>query len=144
MLRNVLISLTLTAGMASGGFAQSCACTGGALVNTPAALTTLLSGKTVCVPNAGGWEWQEEHLGTGELFDFKRGPGHATDPREKVGTWAVSGTGANTVVRHSYTGGSSYEYKVCLAGGTSVGFCPTAGGATIMATVKSGSLVGCP
>ena len=91
-----------------------------------------------------GFLWQEEHLPSLQLWDFKRGIGHATDPREQVGSWSVSNGGPNTTVTHSYTGGSSFVYKVCLNGST-IGFCPNPSiTPTIVGTLKAGTSVGCP
>ena len=79
-------------------------------------LSDLLSGNTVCVINPAPqdtkhdppwdkWLWQEEHLGDGggDLYDYKLGPGHPVDPRRQLGTWAVTGNGANSVVTYNYT-----------------------------------------
>lgn len=138
MLRNVLISMTLTAGMVSGVFAQACTCTGSTQTRiTGAAVTAALSNKTVCVRNAANtdWEWQEEHFASSELWDYKKGPNHAIDPREPVGNWAVNG---NTVT-HTYNGGGgSFSYSICQgAVANSIGFCPAGGGTTIMSTTKA-------
>ena len=74
---------------------MACAASAGVVRLTNAQVSALLTGRTVCgVPGAGysgspSDRWQEEHLANGDLFDYKRGPGHPVDPREKVGTWAV-------------------------------------------------------
>lgn len=135
-------ALTLVHGSLS---AQTCACSGTDQLKSPD-VATALSGSTVCVPDGSDWFWQEQHRGGatgGDLFDFKKGT-NPIDPTEKVGTWATTGTATNSIVTHSYLGGSSFAYKVCRVGtSTDYGFCPTAGGATIMAKIKAG-ISGCP
>ena len=137
--------LLLVAGIVFLGFsgavsAQSCSCTGNDQVKG-ADLTNALQDKTVCVPKGAGWEWQEQHRASGQLWDYKLGS-NPVDPTEQVGTWAVSGSGANTIVTHAY-GSQSFAYKVCRAGTTtSYGFCPSSG-ATIMATIQGGTASGC-
>ena len=123
--------------------APGCACAGTEQL-LDGAVSAALSGNTVCVPNGGtDWFWQEQHRTSLDLFDFKKGS-DPVDPTEEVGTWATSGSGVNSVVTHSYLGGSSFAYKVCRAGAsTTYGFCPTVGGATIFATIKAG-ISGCP
>ena len=118
------------------------ACTGGTRLNA-AAISTLLGGNTVCVPTATipTMTWQELHVGTsgGALIDYKRGPGHAVDPSQTVGTWSVSGSGnGNSFVTHTYSGGGgSFTYSVHSISGAIYGFC-TAAGVEIEARVKSG------
>ncbi len=142
--------------LAGGVAAQTCTCEGAGNTRIQdAALTAALSGNTVCVPNAAGWEWQEQHRAvtagvsrSGELWDFKRGPGHAIDPTKRVGDWAITATtiAGGEHVSHSYLGGSgsSYSYKVCRVGATaSYGFCPVIAGPIIMSTIKPG-ISGCP
>ena len=117
---------------------------------TGAALTSLLSGNTVCVPHPSltRWEWQEQHTAaspgtstSGALFDEKRGTGHAVDPREQVGTWSLNTSGANSAVTHAYN--TTFTWKVCKAGtaATTYGFCPGTT-ATIFATIKP-NIVAC-
>ncbi len=122
--------------------AQTCDCSGADQIKGQSLMTALL-GNTVCVPNGGDWFWQEQHRSSLQLWDYKKGSNPA-DPSEQVGTWSAGGTGANTLVTHSYSGGSTFSYKVCRVGSSSsYGFCPAAGGATIMATIKPG-ISGCP
>jgi hypothetical protein len=154
MIRTSWLVALASIGMAGAAQAQSCTCqgAGSTRIGTVALISAKLAGNTVCVPNGATWDWQEEHLGgpgatSGQLWDYKRGPGHAIDPRSQVGTWSISAPGQSTngEITHSYTGGSSYVYRVCQGAATnSVGFCPSAGGAAIMSTVKAGTGTGCP
>ena len=87
----------------------SCAVSTGVVQLNNAQITSLFTGQTVCgVPGPGypgspGDRWQEEHLANGDLFDYKRGPGHPVDPREKVGTWSVAqGLAGARGVSHRY------------------------------------------
>ena len=119
-----------------------------------AAISALLGGKTVCVPKVtiATMTWQELHEGTststtGLLKDYKRGPGHAVDPSQTVGTWTVSanGGGNQATVTQAYNGGGGiYTYSVHSIDilNAIYGFCPTAGGAEIEAKVKS-TTTGC-
>ncbi|NWG73534.1 MAG: hypothetical protein HXY24_02830 [Rubrivivax sp.] len=86
-------------------------------VQGAADLQTLLSGRVVCAV-LGTDRWQEWHATTGALVDYKRGSGDAVDPTKQVGTWSTSGSGGNTVVTYSYTGGSSYSFTVCRPSGS--------------------------
>lgn len=83
-----------------------------------AQIRDLLLGKTLCgapgpgYPGAAADRWQEEHLANGDLFDYKLGPGHPVDPREKVGTWSVGqGTFGAQGVTHSY-GATAFVWAV--------------------------------
>ena len=141
--------LLLITGIAFLGFtgavnAQSpCSCNGNAQIKSPTILTSTLVGNTVCVGSAPTFEAQEQHVTGGTLIDFKRGPGHPTDPTKTIGTWVTSGNGGNTIVTYNYTGGSSYSYNVCTSGIDDLGFCPSGTNTpTVNAKLKSG-LVGC-
>jgi hypothetical protein len=59
----------------------------------------------------GGDRWQEWHEAGGALWDWKRGPGHAVDPRDQVGNWSAA-NGANATVTHTY-GGTSFVWAIC-------------------------------
>jgi len=81
-------------------------------------ISTLLAGKLLCgrpgtgfVGNASD-RWQEEHVVGGDLFDFKRGPGHPVDPRVKVGTWFVGGSRAAPTVTHAYGPTTAYAWRI--------------------------------
>lgn len=98
------------AGYAVSGHAQTaCQASTGVVQLSNAQVSALLTGRTVCglpganYPGAQSDRFQEEHLANGDLFDYKRGPGHAVDPREKVGTWALGGSAVDVpVVVHRY------------------------------------------
>ena len=120
------------------------ACTGGTRLNA-AAISALLGGNTVCVPSVTipTMTWQELHVGApgGALIDYKRGPGHAVDPSQTVGTWSVTANagGNQASVVHTYSGaGGTYTYSVHGSGvvGTIHSFC--VGSTAIDAMVKSG------
>ena len=140
--------LLLITGIAFLGFtgavnAQSCSCSGAAQIKSAADLTSKLAGNTVCVGSTPTFEAQEQHVTGGTLIDFKRGPGDPTDPTKTIGTWGTSGSGANTIITYSYTGGSSYSYNVCTSGTNDLGFCPSGTNTpTVNAKLKSG-LGGC-
>jgi hypothetical protein len=122
---SVGVALTTIAGQALA------VCTGNTRVASVAALTTLLQNRTVCVPavTVPTMTWQEFHSGTSgvnnNLIDFKRGPGHAVDPSEPVGTWTISGNsgGQQAVVNHNYGAGGSFTYQVFDNGNTTFSFC---------------------
>ena len=102
-------------------------------------LVTLVAGKTVCVPNGTEWQWQELHNGSnqqgGTLIDYKRGPGHAVDPSETVGSWSVSNKGGNATIEHKYGSGGTFTYSVWNNGNGTHSFCSAA--PEIVATVKT-------
>lgn len=131
--------------LGSVGSAMACSCNGTDQLKN-GALSTALSNNTVCVPSAGGgWEFQEQHIGVGNgsLVDYKRGPSDPVDPTETLGTWAVTGTGANTVVTYNYGSGGVYVFNVCQSG-SSIGFCPSGTATpTVNGTLKTGTGGGC-
>ena len=118
----IIMTSAIVLGFVSQGAVAACSQPAATQVsnNTTPSLATLLSGNTVCATR-GGDRWQEEHHGTGaagsELWDYKLGDGDPVDPRKQVGTWVVSGTGANTVITYDYGGGTQYIYKVWDNGG---------------------------
>ena len=124
------------------------ACSTPATQVTDGALTTLLSGNTVCAMR-GGDRWQEEHHAGGVLIDYKKGPTDAVDPTKQVGTWAVSGTGAGTTVTYNYTVGSvpgpSYNYAVWQnTTPNSYSFCKAGAILDMDFTLTAGTGSGCP
>ena len=144
MIRTLAIAATLIAGLAGTALAQTaCSCGSGTRVFPQAALATFLGGRTACAA-LGADRWQEFHSGSGTgggpLIDWKRGSSSTTDPTETVGSWSIQGTGSSAKVRHSYTGGSSYDYEVCDGGGGVVRFC---GAVNVNGTLLSGQ-VACP
>ncbi len=129
------------AGLA-GAASAACSAPAATQVSDVAALTTLLQGNTVCVPTTTvpTMTWQELHSGGngGPLIDYKRGPGHATDPSETVGTWLVTGNsgGQRAVVTHNYGSGGSYTYTVWNNGNGTHSFC--SGAPEVTARIKPG------
>jgi hypothetical protein len=86
-----------------------------------------LVGKTACATDT-----QEEHRGSatgGQLWDYKMGPGHATDPTAQEGTWSASAD----VVTYNYSGGSNYSYNVYDLENGNYEFC-TNGTSTLILT----------
>jgi len=99
-------------------------------------LSTLMTGSLVCGRPAAGYpgpasdRWQEEHIAGGNLFDYKKGPGDAVDPRTQVGSWTVN---ANDTVTHTYTpGGASFTWTVHQVSGTTYSFCTGVGGSEVV------------
>jgi len=96
---------------------------------------------------------QEEHLGTstgGALWDYKKGDGHATDPRKKVGTWSLTSDGStDATVGYIYdafgSATAAIPYKVYSTGGANYDFCTVGGGTPVASvTIIPGTNVGCP
>jgi hypothetical protein len=79
------------------------------------ALTSLLSGNSMC--QSSPEVAQEQHVAGGVLQDYKKGPSDPVDPTSTIGSWAVSGSGASTIVTYTY-GSNSYSYNVFLVSGT--------------------------
>ena len=95
--------------VADGAFA-ACSQPDASQVKGVTALTTLLSGSTACVcgeTDTGGnctkWQSQEQHIAGGQLRDYKKGSSDPVDPTKVLGTWAVTGQGATTIVTYDYT-----------------------------------------
>jgi len=143
---SIVVSAILLAGLTNGATA---ACSDTQIVD--AALTTLLSGNTVCVSNAkpgwGGWENQEEHLANGDLVDYKKGSSDPVDPTKKVGTWTISGAGTGTTVNYTYTDASGtsgpFSFTVHSNNNVNLSFCDASNAEKVAATLKSG-LGACP
>lgn len=138
-MKTFVLASTIALALVSGEAMAVCS---GSTRLSAAQITALLTNNTVCVPVATvpNMTWQELHVSGGSLVDYKRGPGHAIDPTETVGTWSVSGTGAgNSVVTHNYGSGGSFSYSVYGTGvagdGTTHSFCS---GPEIGARVKLG------
>jgi hypothetical protein len=99
----------------------TCAASAGIVRLSNAQISTLLTGRTVCgvpgtnYPGSPSDRFQEEHLANGELWDYKRGPGHPVDPREKVGTWAVN-QGVAGVQGMSHRYGTTLQFNWTVFG----------------------------
>ena len=122
-------------------------CATGTRVSQQGQLNNLLNGNTVCAAR-GADKWQEQHRAGGQLWDYKRGAGDLIDPTRQVGTWAISGTGNDRTVTHTYnqfgTTTQTYEFQVWNAGGGLYNFCGVGGASDVTgATILPGS-VGCP
>lgn len=151
-MRAMMTSLLVLGTMVSGSvLAQTVACPGGttrvtngtpANPNSGGTFTNFITGATICAVR-GSDRWQEFHASNFDLVDWKMGPGHAVDPREKVGTWSAS-NGANAAVTHDYGGGGVHTWAICRVG---TGFTYTlvsgTGGTVTGATVLAGQ-VACP
>ena len=111
--RKVLLLLGGLSVAAGASGQPSCSPPGDTMVaNTNA----LLSGKYICATR-GSEGWQELHEVGGVLWDWKRGPSHALDQTKIVGTWVGSDT--DGTVTYTYTGGTSYTWRVCRVIGPS-------------------------
>lgn len=141
------MKLPMIAGLIVFAFATEgamAACASPSAQVTDGALITLLSGNTVCAGSGTGMgRWQEQHRTDNTLWDYKEGSTDPVDPTTQVGTWAVTGSGAGTVVTHTYTGGSAYSYTVWDNNDGSYSFCKT-GGVLEMDFRLTGTISGCP
>jgi len=133
MKRQIAVGIVLVTGFSGGVFAAP-NCTNPNRV-TGSALTTLVSGNTVCA-TVGTDKWQEQHRSGAQLWDYKKGASDPVDPSKQVGTWGI---GANSVT-HSYTGGPSYTYTIHdEGGGASYSFCSSGSVVVSGATFKPGN-----
>ena len=125
----VMAGVLLLGGVGLAGQAAA-ACSGTALDVTQ--LSAKFSGNTVCAQRAGD-RWQEYHQGTGsgDLIDWKMGPGHAVDPSKQVGTWSATSSG----LAYNYGSGGNYTYQVFDNNNGTYSFC---NGAEMLVTVRSG------
>ena len=124
MKRILLTSIVALAGFTGAAVAQTSGCAQNTRV-TGSALTTLVSGNTVCATR-GADRWQEQHRVGGQLWDFKKGPSDPVDPTSQVGTWAIA---SNNVI-YSYTGGPSFTYSIHGSGPYS--FCTAPNGTAVV------------
>lgn len=99
--------------------ASSCPCAGGERLNV-SALRQALLGRTVCA-SLGSERWTDFHRpgaasGEGELWSYRRGPGHPVDPTTRSGGWLIEGSmRSQPVVTYIY-GQNRYSYAVCQEG----------------------------
>lgn len=132
---SIAAGLVALGGLSMSGLAAA-ACQGQGINATAA---SALSGKTLCVTKQNGDRFQEFHAPGGDLFDYKRGPGHAVDPTKKVGTWSAAG---NNVV-YTYGPGLVYQYTVYRRGNTNT-FCLEGNGEEIRPSAVLDSQGACP
>ncbi|MBI5907710.1 MAG: hypothetical protein HY853_03895 [Burkholderiales bacterium] len=90
------------------------ACNANTDVASSSQITTLLQGKTVRVPvgcSGNGCQWQELHLASGRIKDYKKGPSDPIDPSKEVGNWSV---GIDKKITYTYDGdaGGPYVYSI--------------------------------
>lgn len=148
----VLITLAVAQGVGLGeALAQSCS-TGSKL--SPSQIRSIINGKYACANLSTTQHWNEVHTGSGfansgQVLDYKQGPGHPTDPSDTVahptGTYSVSQAGADIgQVVYNYGAGGTYGYTVRANLGStppSLGlysFCTTGGGINIAVTMSAG------
>ncbi len=106
---------------------------------TGAALNSLIIGNTVCATR-GSEVWQEQHRSGGQLWDYKKGPGHPIDPSKQVGTWSIS----RNIVTYCYTGGICYGYTVHGTGSGSYDFCAPNGSVVVSGATFKPGYTSCP
>lgn len=131
------LRLIVAALLGTAAFPVFAQCTPPALTN--AQINTLVTGNTVCgrpvspgYPGAATDRWQEEHLGSAQLWDYKRGPGHPVDPRKQVGTWSTGGasTTDSDSITHLYSPTVAFTWVVYgpatnVPGSSVYSFCTT-------------------
>lgn len=134
-MKTFVLASTMALALVSGE--AMAVCSGNGRLNATQ-LGSVLTNNTVCVPavTVTNMTWQELHSSGGSLVDYKRGPGHAVDPSETVGTWSVIGTGNSATIRHNYGTGGSYDYAVFDNGNGTHSFCSAR--PEIVGRVKSG------
>ena len=131
-----------------------CTASGAVVMLTQAQIGTLLTGKVLCgrpgssYPNAADDRWQEEHHANGDLFDYKRGPTHPTDPRTKVGTWNLGGSRLAPSVTYAYGPTTAFSWRVFgptlnVPGSSVYSFCTTTGTAQHVRAYIITSATGC-
>jgi DNA-binding transcriptional regulator YdaS (Cro superfamily) len=148
----VLITLAFAQGVGLGeALAQNCS-TGTKL--SPSQIRSVINGRYACANLSPTEHWNEVHTGTGisssgQVLDYKKGPGHPTDPSDTVahptGTYSVSPAGADTgQVVYNYGAGGTYGYTIRANLGSAspnlglYSFCTTGGGINIAVNMSSG------
>lgn len=111
---NIWVTGMVLALAAAGAAAQNCSCQSAASRMNQTALSQALTGRTACAVFSTD-RWQEYHNAGGSLLELGNTVGGET-----VGSWSIVGTGANAMVRYTYTGGASYDYQVCEEGSGAV------------------------
>ncbi|MBK9234589.1 MAG: hypothetical protein IPO19_00425 [Rhodoferax sp.] len=138
-----VLAMSVAAAMLSSAAMAQLACP--ANTTRVQTLTAVVGGKTMCAAS-GGDRWQEWHNGSnaGPLVDYKRGPGHAVDPTETVGTF-IAIDGASSRLTHIYSGGGTYSWIVCAdATNTFYTLVSTGGAPTITGVTLLPGLIACP
>lgn len=125
------LAVLLIASASSGTVLAQTSCAAGQRLNQTQ-LSNTFTGNTLCAQR-GSDKWQEQHRAGAQLWDYKLGT-VAMDPTKQVGTWAISGEGANAVLRHTY-GGPNYDWAVCGPGGVGTGY-------TLISTGTAGTISG--
>ncbi|MCX7097239.1 MAG: hypothetical protein NTV43_04960 [Methylococcales bacterium] len=163
-MKQVIFTAALLLSVISGESMATCS-SGGTPVTT---LATVLPGNTICVASSNpGWVWeaQESHLGTsgstsGNLQDYKRGPGNAVDPQKIIGTWSLTQSNgsacttncARAIYNYTDSGNTlSYTYRVYLVNGTGTAgsngskydFCADSTTFVVSGTLKTGVGAAC-
>jgi hypothetical protein len=123
-------------------------CSGTAVSGT-GTLAGALNNNTVCVGAAGNWQSQELHHG-GSIDEYKKGPGHPTDPSvPNYGSYTIGTSASHDTIVYTYSGTTFQTYMVSI-NGTSISYCDNlansgngAGIVKVTGTLKSGG-GGCP
>jgi hypothetical protein len=123
---------------------NACPCAGGQRL-TASGLRKMFEGRTVCA-RAADTSWSDFHRPAangveGELWAYRRGPGHAVDPTARTGSWVIEGTArAQPVMTYVY-GSSRFSHAVCQEG-ERVHFCGIGAGSRniLNATVRDGQV----
>lgn len=134
-MKRLMVGVILLAGISAEAIA---ACNANTRV-TGNALTTLVTGNTVCAA-AGGDRWQEQHRSGGALWDYKKGPSDPVDPSKQVGTWSI----ASNFITYSYTGGPSYTYSIHGPTGGPYSFCTGPNGSEVVSGAMFQASPSCP
>jgi hypothetical protein len=129
---------------ADSGRPSGCPCAGGERL-TANGLRKMLEGRTVCA-TAGDTSWSDFHRpaasgSEGELWAYRRGPGHAVDPTARTGSWVIEGSArAQPMMTYIY-GANRYSHAVCQEG-QRVHFCGIGAGSRniLNATVRDGQV----
>jgi hypothetical protein len=92
-------------------------------------LALLLPGRYACAADERpewGWKYQELHLASGTLRDFKRGLRDSVDPSKDVGNWRIVGdaveysyldaSGSSGPFPHTVHGNGLGAYSICKGG----------------------------
>ena len=111
-------------------------------------ILSAVENKLVCAKSTTNKNrWSEEHLKSGDLYEYAKGSGDKVDPRRKAGTWAVKGAGNNTVIQYNYGTGGTYDRGLWTKDNTTYTFCDgskAVATATIISPIPSSGANPCP
>jgi len=113
-MKSAILALSVSVAVVAGPALAGNCTSGGTYqqLNTQGLVSTLVEGKTACVPNGGPpWRNQEAHS-AGGLTDYKLGPSDPVDPTDPLGTTGTYSISSSGMITYTYSAGVQFQYSV--------------------------------